>query len=65
MKTETKTRKFGYALNIKRDHKWVRVGFLFNNGREAFDYLQSYYPKEETWSINAVRVNVQPVGYEK
>lgn len=54
----------GYALWINRETtkgKWERVGFLFNNGREASEYRERFYGDTPRWSVNRVRISAPRV----
>lgn len=53
----------GYALYVRSnlDSSYVRVGGLFLNSREAGMYRDVYFPDAQAWSIQRVRVNIQPV----
>lgn len=70
MKHTPKMKKFGYALFIQSKNKGGkttnrRVGTLFNNSGEAATYRLKYHAHEEFYSIQAVRVNVEPTSQSK
>lgn len=70
MKPVPKLKKFGYALFIRRKtgaltSSMQRVGFLFNSSLEASKYREERYPNESDYTIQAVRVNVEPISQTK
>jgi hypothetical protein len=53
---------YGYQLRIKRTatSKTERVGYLFDTSRDAMLYRDLNFSDVERWSIEAVRLNIQP-----
>jgi hypothetical protein len=65
-RTHQKSERYGYKAEVNRSGKpgkinWERVGFLFGSSQEAKDYLDRKYPNVSNWSVEGVRLNVEPV----
>ena len=57
---------FGYKLIIKRTGaaKSERVGHLFETSDEAVAFKDRHFNGIAKWSVEAVRVNIQPKGQD-
>lgn len=57
---------FGYKLIIKRAGaaKSERVGHLFETSDEAVAFKDRHFTGIAKWSVEAVRLNIQPKGRE-
>lgn len=67
MKNMPKTKVMGYGLfmNLHGEPKgWKRYGHLFQTSLEASEFRERKYPGVTKWSIQRIRVNVEPVVRE-
>lgn len=59
----------GYVLFInptgtKGSKNWTKVGHLFNTSHEASEYRKHKFEHVKYWSVEGVRVNIEPVKFE-